>query len=109
MTGKNPYWLTHSGEWHYEWLLEAKQFAHEDVTRSNRDWAPFADAFVFQTHQGYMFYYFRPEDLRATDPHFWIYSEAKPVRDSRIPFSAWVQELADYLPSALATRRRLGL
>ncbi|MEV0252273.1 SMI1/KNR4 family protein [Nocardia sp. NPDC050712] len=108
--GKNPYWLTRTGEWDYEWLLEAKQTAREIVVDDHGlDFAPFEDAFIFQTHQGYMFYYFRADDLRAADPHFWIYSEQQPVQPNSQTFNEWLKELADYLPRAIELRRKMGI
>ncbi|ONM47072.1 hypothetical protein [Nocardia donostiensis] len=108
--GKNPYWLSQTGEWDYEWLLEAKELAREIVVEDyERDFTPFAQSFIFQTHQGYMFYYFRQEDLQKADPHFWIYSGYQPVRISDRPFSGWLRQLADYLPVEIAARKRMNL
>ncbi|WP_280234963.1 SMI1/KNR4 family protein [Nocardia cyriacigeorgica] len=108
-SGKNPYWLARSGEWDYEWLLEAKDLAREIVVDDNQDFTPFEGSFIFQTHQGYMFYYFRPEDLTRPDPHFWIYKETHDPRDSGMTFTEWLKDLADYLPHAKEVRRRLGI
>lgn len=106
-TGRAPYWLARS-EWDYEWLLEAKQIARQIVVEDYKgDFAPFEDAFVFQTHYGYEFYYFRAEDLTDPDPHFWIHSATKPVQESETSFATWLQELADYLPHAIELRRWL--
>ncbi|WP_280388190.1 SMI1/KNR4 family protein [Nocardia wallacei] len=107
--GKNPYWLTHTGEWDYDWLLEAKDLAREIAEDYNHDFAQFEDSFIFQTHQGYMFYYFRAEDLSATDPNFYIFTGNDPVRDSGQSFTHWLSELADYLPEAIRLREELGL
>ncbi len=110
VAGKNPYWLSRNGEWDYEWLLDAKRYAREMVTGdAGLDFAPFEDAYVFQTHQGYIFYYFRPEDLHTPDPRFWIYQETRPVSEAPWTFTEWVTSLADYLPTALESRRRQGL
>ncbi|MET9488644.1 SMI1/KNR4 family protein [Nocardia sp. NPDC006630] len=107
--GKDPYWLSRNDEWDYDWLLEGKELAREIVVEDyERDFTPFADAFVFLTHQGYMFYYFRAEDLAETDPNFWIYMGDKPVRDSGMSFTQWLQGLADYLPKAVALRKESG-
>ncbi|MBF6289200.1 SMI1/KNR4 family protein [Nocardia cyriacigeorgica] len=107
--GRNPYWLTHSGEWDYDWLIEAKDLAREIVEDDNRDFADFEGSFVFQTHQGHMFYYFRPADLTSRDPHFWIYKETRQPEDSGMVFTEWLRELADSLPTAIAVRKRLGI
>ncbi|MGW5384206.1 hypothetical protein [Nocardia sp. NPDC003963] len=106
--GRDPYWLSRGGEWDYEWLLEAKGIAREIVVDDYRgDFSPFESGFIFQTHQGYSFYYFRPEDLVRPDPDFWIYCGTEPLRSSGIGFSAWIGELAQYLPRAIELRNQL--
>lgn len=108
--GRNPYWLSRTGEWDYEWLLEAKEIAREIVVEDyKRDFTPFEDAFIFQTHQGYMFYYFQPDDLTEPDPHFWIYTGKEPVRDGGRRFTEWLQALANDLPRDVELRQRLDL
>ncbi|MEV3961649.1 SMI1/KNR4 family protein [Nocardia sp. NPDC050193] len=108
--GRNPYWLSRMGEWDYEWLIEAKQIAREIVVEDyGRDFAPYEDSFVFHTHQGYIFFYFRGEDLKEFDPKFWIYYGKRPVSVSEKTFNEWISELADYLPDELENRRRYGM
>ncbi|WP_153540139.1 SMI1/KNR4 family protein [Actinomadura macrotermitis] len=106
--GRTPYWLAHLGEWHYEWLLEAKNIAREIVEDHGDDFAPYADAFIFQTHQGYMFLYFRAADLSQLDPHVWTYTQGRPAKGSDQPFTQWLGDLAAYLPHAIRLRRDLG-
>ncbi|WP_194899251.1 hypothetical protein [Catenulispora pinisilvae] len=51
--GRNPYWLSTSGEWDYDWLLGAKDVAREIVVDDHQqDFTPFAEAFVLQTFPG---------------------------------------------------------
>ncbi|QFG23189.1 SMI1/KNR4 family protein [Actinomadura sp. WMMB 499] len=106
--GHTPYWLARE-EWDYTWLLEeAKGVAREIVVDDDgQDWAPFADAFIFQTHHGYMFNYFRASDLTQPDPHFWIYCQGAQIESSGQPFSQYLQDLAGYLPEAIRTHQYL--
>ncbi len=107
-TGKNPYWLRREGEWNYEWVLEAKDIAREIVVDDyGRDFSDFEDSFVFQTHQGYMFYYFTPECLAEADPRFWIFEGKKPVRISKLSFNQWLNKLAEHLPEAVRVHKKL--
>lgn len=96
--GKNPYWLSQDAEWDYGWLLEAKEIAREIVVDYDTDFAPFEDAFVFQTHQGYMFYYFTADDLAKADPAFSIFCGYRPIADSGKSFTGWIRDLAEALP-----------
>ncbi|WP_373293018.1 SMI1/KNR4 family protein [Nocardia jinanensis] len=106
--GRDPYWLSRGGEWDYEWLLEAKTVAREFVVDDySEDFSPFESGFIFQTHQGYSFYYFRPENLADPDPEFWIYSATEPVQSIGVSFSEWIGELAGYLPQAIELRNQL--
>ncbi len=106
--GKNPYWLSQDGEWDYGWLLEAKDIAREIVVDDYKeDFARFENAFVFQTHQGYMFYYFTPEDLTKADPNFSIFYGSRPVTDSQMPFSTWIRDLAKALPETVELRKSM--
>ncbi|UGT53431.1 SMI1/KNR4 family protein [Nocardia asteroides] len=106
--GRDPYWLNRGGEWDYSWLLEAKEIARETVVDDyHEDFTPFADAFVFQTHQGYMFHYFRSEDLEEPDPHFWIYTGNRPLRQSTRDFTGWIRTLAQEIPEAVELRKRI--
>lgn len=74
-TGRNPYWLA-AEEWDYQWILEeGKATALELAAERRLDPAPFVDAFVFETHHGYMFCYFRSEDLTADDPRYYTFTE----------------------------------
>lgn len=104
--GRTPYWLARY-EWDYNWLLEeAKGVAREIVVEDDgQDWAPFAGAFVFQTHQGYMFFYFRAEDLPRPDPPFWVYHQGGRIIGGQ-PFSEFLQEFADDLAHAPSARQR---
>jgi hypothetical protein len=66
----------------------------EEVLRN--DGAPFelpADAVVFLSHQGYIYFYFQC-DNQSEDPPVWRYNEGKrvPVRDAE-RFSWWVKSL----------------
>ncbi|MFF2552662.1 SMI1/KNR4 family protein [Nocardia sp. NPDC058058] len=109
-TGKDPYWLSRNDEWDHSWVLEAKEIACEIVVDDyERDFEQFEKAFVFLTHHGYMFFYFRPEDLGLPDPTFWIFAGDEPVRDSGLSFNQWLRTLADYLPAAIELRRELGM
>ncbi|WP_040796800.1 SMI1/KNR4 family protein [Nocardia higoensis] len=106
--GRNPYWLSRDGEWDYDWLRDAKTIAREIVEDDySEDFSPYADAFIFQTHQGYMFYYFRREDLASDDPHFWIYTGNRPLQSSEDTFTEWIRMLAADLPRVIETRKRL--
>ncbi|WP_330183384.1 SMI1/KNR4 family protein [Nocardia sp. NBC_01503] len=108
--GRDPYWLSRNDEWDYDWVVEAKDLAREIVVDDyERDFEPFENSFIFLTHHGYMFYYFRPEDLAAPDPNFWIYLGDKPVRDSGLSFTQWLRGLADYLPTAIELRREVSV
>ncbi|RDI51716.1 SMI1/KNR4 family protein [Nocardia mexicana] len=107
--GKNPYWLSHTGEWDFDWLVEAKDLAREIAEDYKKDFTPFEEGFVFQTHQGYMFYCFSAEDLSNPDPNFFIFTGNEPIRDSRQSFTQWLSGLADYLPEAIRLREELGL
>ncbi|MFC8042849.1 hypothetical protein [Nocardia sp. NPDC057353] len=110
ITGKNPYWLSRDGEWDYASLLRAKQTAREIVADDDdRSFAPFEDAYILQTHQGYAFEYFRGADLDEPDPPIWLYEEAQPERAGPSTFTGWIGELAADLPRLLETRRRLGI
>ncbi|RSN28402.1 hypothetical protein DL990_27410 [Amycolatopsis sp. WAC 01416] len=100
--GKNPYWLSQDGEWDFGWLLEAKEIAREIVVDDyEADFTPFEDAFVFQTHQGYEFHYFKAGDLVETDPAFSTFSGFRPIADSRLSFTAWLRDLAKALPATV--------
>ncbi|MFD3702364.1 SMI1/KNR4 family protein [Nocardia sp. NPDC058658] len=106
--GKNPYWLSQDGEWDYGWLLEAKEMAREIVVDDyESDFTPFENAFIFQTHQGYMFYYFRPQDLTASDPTFSIFCGYDPVRESNVSFASWIRDLAESLPDTVELTKSL--
>ncbi|WP_435172558.1 SMI1/KNR4 family protein [Actinacidiphila sp. bgisy145] len=111
--GRYPYWLTHTGEWHYDWLLDIKDTAREIVADEGqgewRDFTPYERAYVFQTHQGYEFFCFRPEDLAAPDPHFLVYNGRDGTHDSGTTFTGWLRDLAAHLPQAVALRRKVGL
>ncbi|RSN54670.1 hypothetical protein [Actinomadura sp. WAC 06369] len=105
--GRTPYWLARY-EWDYTWLLEeAKDTAREIVVDDGLDWASFADTFVFQTHQGYLFFYFRAEDLTLPDPPYWVYRQGGEVAGGE-PFSRFLQDFADALPRLAAGRTRPG-
>ncbi|MEU1982504.1 hypothetical protein [Nocardia sp. NPDC019395] len=98
-SGKNPYWLSRGGEWDYEWTMEAKVVAREIVEEDYEgDFSPFAESFIFETHQGYMFNFFRKEDLPSNDPHFWIYTGGRPLRRSSTTFSEWIRRNFAELP-----------
>ena len=106
--GKNPYWLSQDGEWDYGWLLEAKEIAREIVVDDYEgDFAPFEDAFVFQTHQGYMFYYFTKDDLAEADPTFSVFCGYRPIANSRKSFTAWIRDLAEALPGIVELRKSM--
>ncbi|MFI1461536.1 SMI1/KNR4 family protein [Nocardia carnea] len=98
-SGKTPYWLSLGGEWDYEWVLEAKVVAREIVEEDYEgDFSPFAESFIFETHQGYMFNFFRKEDLPSNDPYFWIYTGGRPLRRSSATFSEWIRRNFAELP-----------
>ncbi|MFG2446167.1 SMI1/KNR4 family protein [Nocardia fluminea] len=106
--GRDPYWLNRGGEWDYDWLLEGKEIAREIVEDDHHeDFTPFAESFIFQTHQGYMFNFFDHEDLQAPDPHFWIYTAGRPLRKSTVRFTSWIRVLAEELPQAIELRNRM--
>ncbi|MDO3651215.1 hypothetical protein [Nocardia mangyaensis] len=107
-SGRDPYWLSRGGEWDFNWLLEAKEVAREIVEEDyGESFSPYVDTFVFQTHQGYMFNYFRSDDLAADDPYFWIYTGGRPLRRSTARFTDWIRELAQTLPKNVALRNQL--
>lgn len=100
--GKNPYWLSQDGEWDYGWLIEAKEIAREIVVDDHKaDFAPFEDAFIFQTHQGYIFYYFKAGDLAEADPTFSVFYGLRPIMDSQRSFTTWIRDLAEALPETV--------
>ncbi|WP_342800216.1 SMI1/KNR4 family protein [Nocardia sp. No.11] len=106
--GKNPYWLSQDAEWDLGWLLEAKEVAREIVVDDyGSDFTPFERAFIFQTHQGYMFYYFTAEDLGQPDPTFWIFNGSRPIKNSETKFTDWIRKLAQSLPETVDLRKRL--
>ncbi|BDT85160.1 SMI1/KNR4 family protein [Nocardia cyriacigeorgica] len=105
--GKDPYWLSQMGEWDYDWLLESKSLAREVVVEDYAgDFDGLEDIFVFQTHQGYMFYFFRGENLKDPDPRFYIFDGSRPIRLSDSTFNRWLSGLARYLPTELEMRNR---
>lgn len=106
--GKNPYWLSQDGEWDLAWLLDAKHVARKIVVGDYAsDFTPFRNSYIFQTHQGYMFYYFTAEDLVQPDPNFWIFNGTTPVKNSGMTFTAWIQALAVKLPEVVELRKSL--
>lgn len=106
--GKNPYWLSQDSEWDYGWLIEAKEIAREIVVDDYQaDFTPFEDAFVFQTHQGYMFSYFRADDLTEADPAFSIFCGYDPITESQQSFTAWIRDLAKALPEIVELRKSM--
>ncbi|WP_327148123.1 SMI1/KNR4 family protein [Nocardia sp. NBC_01329] len=107
-SGRDPYWLTHEGEWNYDWILDAKNVARDIVVEDYKgEFSSFENSFIFQTHQGYMFFYFREEDLHAADPRFWIFKGGSPVQMSSLTFNQWLADLARTLPEELRLRQKL--
>lgn len=90
MMGKQAGLLHQGTDARYEYLLDIKEAALGLLQENNNPFELPADAFIFQMHQGYEFFYFLTAD-RNQNPSIYRYLETK----DQIPFKKW-ESLSDY-------------